>query len=193
VAVKSPQFSFTRLKGADPVLYVEMTSTGEAACIGDSLEEAWLDAARATGFELPRKALLLSIGTEAQKAKLVDGVRALAEAGYELYATPGTHEFLERSGVPSQRAWKLSDGKSPSVTELILAGTVDCVVNVPKRAADETTLTDGYHIRRTAADVGVPLVNDAELARLFFRALLRHGRDKPRCRPLSNYIDNPQG
>jgi carbamoyl-phosphate synthase large subunit len=193
VAVKSPQFSFTRLKGADPVLYVEMTSTGEAACLGDSLEEAWLDAARATGFELPRKALLLSIGTEAQKAKLLDGVRALAEAGYELYATPGTHEFLERSRVPSQRAWKLSDGKSPSVTELILAGTVDCVVNVPKRAADEATLTDGYHIRRTAADVGVPLVNDAELARLFFRALLRHGKDAPRCRPLSNYIDKPQG
>ncbi|MFO7650998.1 MAG: hypothetical protein R6X13_06650, partial [bacterium] len=97
--------------------------------------------------------------------------------------------FLERNGVPSRQAWKLSDNRSPSVTELILAGTVDCVVNVPKRSADEATLTDGYHIRRTAADVGVPLVNDAELARLFIRALLLGRGRPPRVRPLSEFID----
>ncbi len=187
VAVKVPQFSFSRLKGADPVLYVEMTSTGEAACLGDSLEQAWLKAAISCGFRLPEKTVLLSIGAEEQKLKLLDSIRALSEAGYELYATRGTHAFLEQHGVGVRFVHKVSEGRSPSVVDLIRGREVECVVNVPMRTADEATLTDGYHIRRTAADIGVPLVNDGELARLFIRALLRHPRATLDVRPLSDY------
>jgi carbamoyl-phosphate synthase large subunit len=187
VAVKVPQFSFSRLKGADPVLYVEMTSTGEAACLGDSLEEAWLQAAIATGFRLPKKTVLFSIGAEEQKVKLLNEIRSLADAGFELYATGGTHAFLEKHGIKARFAHKFSEQKSPSVVDLITSRTVECVVNVPSRTADETTLTDGYYIRRAAADFGVPLVNDAELARLFIRTLLRHPRESLAVRPLSDY------
>jgi len=188
VAVKVPQFSFSRLKGADPVLYVEMTSTGEAACLGDSLEEAWLKAAISNGFKLPAKTLLLSIGAEEQKVKLLDSIKALSAAGFELYATLGTHAFLEQHGVASLPVHKVSAGKSPTVVDLILDRKVECVINVPSRTADEAMLTDGYHIRRTAADIGVPLVNDGELARLFIRAMLRHPRASLDARPLSDYL-----
>lgn len=187
VAVKVPQFSFSRLKGADPVLYVEMTSTGEVACLGDSLEEAWLEALIASGFRLPAKAVLVSVGTEEQKVKLLDSLRALAGSGCELHATAGTHRFLEQHGVRARLVHKVSAGASPTVVDLIRDRRVECVINVPKRASDETTLTDGYRIRRTAADVGVPLVNDAELARLFVRALLRHPRSGLAVRPLSYF------
>ena len=187
VAVKVPQFSFSRLKGADPVLYVEMTSTGEAACLGDSLEEAWLQAAIATGFRPPKKAVLFSVGAEENKVKLLNEIRSLAEAGFELYATGGTHAFLEKYGIKARFAHKFSEQQSPSVVDLITGRTVECVVNVPSRTASETVLTDGYYIRRAAADFGVPLVNDAELARLFIRALLRHPRETLTVRPLSEY------
>jgi carbamoyl-phosphate synthase large subunit len=188
VAVKVPQFSFSLLKGADPVLYVEMTSTGEAACLGDSLEEAWLKAAIATGFRVPGKSILLSIGPEDYKLRLLDDIRALVQAGFELHATPGTHAFLDRHGVTAQLVHKFSAGKKPSVVDLIVRRQVECVVNVPNRTADETALTDGYHIRRSAADFGVPLVNDGELARLFIRAVLHHPRNTLDTRPLSDYV-----
>jgi carbamoyl-phosphate synthase large subunit len=188
VAVKVPQFSFSRLKGADPVLYVEMTSTGESACFGDSLEQAWLKAAIANGLRLPKQTVLVSVGAEDQRVKLLEPARALAQAGYVIYATAGTHAFLEGHGVLSRHVHKVSEGKSPSVVDLIQSKTVECVINVPKRTADEATLTDGYRIRRTAADVGIALVNDAELARLFIRALLRHPRATLEARPLSDYL-----
>jgi carbamoyl-phosphate synthase large subunit len=188
VAVKVPQFSFSRLKGADPVLYVEMTSTGESACLGGSLEEAWLKAAIANGMRLPKHTILLSVGVEEQRVKLLEPVRALVDAGFLIHATIGTHQFLQRQGVKSELAHKVSEGNSPNVVDLMTSGVVECVVNVPKRMADETTLTDGYRIRRTAADLGIPLVNDAELARLFIRAMLRHPRASLDARPLSDYV-----
>jgi carbamoyl-phosphate synthase large subunit len=187
VAVKVPQFSFTRLKGADPVLYVEMTATGEAACLGDSLEQAWLKAAIATGLRLPGRTVLLSVGTDEQRARLLEPAQALARAGFELYATAGTCAFLQRNGIAARLVHKVSEGRSPSVVDLIRDRQVECVINVPQRSADETVLTDGYRIRRAAADVGIPLVNDAELARLFVRALLRHPRATLDVRPLSGY------
>jgi carbamoyl-phosphate synthase large subunit len=188
VAVKVPQFSFSRLKGADPVLYVEMTSTGEAACLGDSLEDAYLKALISTGFRLPQRSILLSIGAEEHKVKLLEGVRGLVHAGFTLYATDGTQAFLTAHGVPATRVNKVSEGKTPTVTDLIRARQVECVINVPTRSADEKVLTDGYHIRRTAADMGIPLVNDAELARLFLRALLQHPREKLEAKALEEYV-----
>ena len=170
------------------MLYVEMTSTGESACLGGSLEEAWLKAAIANGMRLPGRTVLLSVGTDEQRVKLLEPVRALADAGFLIYATGGTHQFLQRQGVNSELVHKVSEGTSPSVVDLMVGGMVECVVNVPKRMADETTLTDGYHIRRAAADLGIPLVNDAELARLFIRAMLRHPRASLDARPLSDYV-----
>jgi len=171
VAVKVPQFSFSRLKGAYPVLYVEMTSTGEAACLGDSLEEAWRDAVRSVGFRFPAKRVLLSIGGHEQKLKFLESAQALVQAGFELVATGGTHRFLAERGVPSVLVHKVSESKGPTVVDLIRDRAVECVINVPTRETDVATLTDGYTIRRTAADLGIPLVNDAELARLLVRTL----------------------
>jgi len=189
VAVKVPQFSFSRLKGADPVLYVEMTSTGESACLGDSLEEAWLKAAIANGLRLPGKTVLVSIGGDDAKLKLLEPLRRLAAAGFEIHATPGTSRFLDAQGVRTLPVRKVSDAEpdAPDVVELIGGRKVECVINIPMRAADETVLTDGYRIRRAAADFGVSLVNDVELARLFIRALLRYQRRALDAKPLSAY------
>ena len=189
VAVKVPQFSFSRLKGADPVLYVEMTSTGESACLGDSLEEAWLKAAIANGLRLPKKTLLVSIGGDDAKLKLLDSLRRLSAAGYEMFATPGTHQFLAAQGIETRSVRKVSDPEpgAQDVVELIASRKVECVVNIPNRTADEAALTDGYRIRRAAADFGIPLVNDSELARLFIRTLLRHPRQSLDAKPLSAY------
>jgi carbamoyl-phosphate synthase large subunit len=185
VAVKTPQFSFARLKGADPVLYVEMTSTGEAACLGDSLEEAWRDAARSVGFRFPTKRILLSIGGLENKRKFLDSARSLVEGGFELWATGGTHRFLAEHGVASSLVHKVSEGQGPTVVDLIRDRAVECVINVPTREADVATLTDGYAIRRTAADLGVALVNDAEIARLLVRTLFLPIRDE--ALPLGAY------
>jgi carbamoyl-phosphate synthase large subunit len=188
VAVKVPQFSFSRLKGADPVLYVEMTATGESACLGDSLEEAWLKAAIANGLRLPGKTLLVSVGGDDAKHKLLEPLRGLSAAGFKLHATPGTSRFLAAHGVTSRTVRKVSEpGTGQDVVELIAGRAVECVINVPQRTADETALTDGYRIRRAAADFGIPLINDSELARLFIRALLRHGRAGLDAKPLSAY------
>jgi carbamoyl-phosphate synthase large subunit len=201
VAVKVPQFSFSRLKGADPVLYVEMTSTGEAACLADSLEEAWLKAAISTGLRLPKKTILLSIGGEESKVKLQEEIRNLTKAGFEIYATPGTQRFLNAHGIASRLVQKTSaaiqnpepktQNQPPSVLDLIVDRAVECVINVPTRAPRQTPdyeLTDGYHIRRSAADFGLPLINDAELARVFIRALLLHPRAGLDAQPLSYYL-----
>ncbi len=204
VAVKVPQFSFSRLKGADPVLYVEMTSTGESACLGDSLEEAWLKAAIANGLRLPEKSLLVSVGGEDAKHKLLEPLRQLAAAGFDIHATTGTNQFLEANRVRSKPVRKVSDPArdttqsssigvvsqaepAMNITELIADRKVECVINIPKRTADETVLTDGYRIRRAAADFGIPLINDGELARLFIRALLRHPRPGLDTKPLYAY------
>lgn len=195
VAVKVPQFSFSRLKGADPILYVEMTSTGESACLGESLEEAWLKAALANGLRLPQRTILVSLGGEQAKAKLLEPLRELSAAGYDLYATPGTHAFLSAHDIRASLARKVSSSaaRAPNVLELISTRKVECVVNVPRRAADETALTDGYRIRRAAADYGIPLINDVELARLFFRVLLHRPPESLGIKPLSAYVDRGKG
>jgi carbamoyl-phosphate synthase large subunit len=196
------------------VLYVEMTSTGESACLGDSLEEAWLKAAIANGLRLPHKSLLVSIGGDDAKQKLLEPLRQLAAAGFEIHATPGTSRFLDAQDVKSHLVRKVSDQEgsgvqgfmgsgsdrtpgtpdpqnpvllTSDVVELIADRKVECVINIPKRTADETVLTDGYRIRRAAADFGIPLINDTELARLFIRTLLRYPRPGLDAKPLAAY------
>ena len=177
VGVKAPQFSFTRLEGADPTLGVEMASTGEVACLGDDFEEAFLKALLAVGYRLPIKAVLLSTGPIESKAEFLGSARVLADMGITLYATGGTCRFLGANGVGSIHLhWPLS-GTSPSTVEYISQGKIDLVINIPKNYQEEE-LTNDYIIRRTAVDYNVPVITNMQLARRFVEALARKSSEQ---------------
>jgi carbamoyl-phosphate synthase large subunit len=172
VGVKAPQFSFTRLRGADPVLGVEMASTGEVACLGEDLREAFLKALLSAGFVLPaapRKSVLLSTGDVKQKTRLIDAVRALAANGYSLYATGGTARFYAKHGIAT-RVLRWPDERSPNCLDAIRKHRVGLVINIPKNN-DPRELSNDYLIRRNAVDFGVPLLTNAQCAALFAEAL----------------------
>ncbi len=172
VAVKAAQFSFSRLAGADPTLGVEMASTGEVACFGDDLNEALLKALIATGFKIPSKGVLLSLGPVAEKTRFLDEAHALAAKGLKLYATPGTYEVLREQGLPIEIAYKNSDDKSPSAVELLNKSLIDLVINIP-RSYDRDGRPDGYFIRRRAVDLNVPLLTNMQLARAVVEAITK--------------------
>jgi carbamoyl-phosphate synthase large subunit len=183
VGVKAPQFSFTRLAGADPTLGVEMASTGEVACLGVDFEEAFLQALVAVGFRFPLKGALLSTGPLKSKLGFLEGARALAAAGVALYATPGTTDFLAGRGVAATAvAWPPAVGPG-SALHLIKSRAVDLVINIPKHFQKEE-LTQGYAIRRAAADFGVPLITNPQLASRLTEALSRVAPEtiRPRSR-----------
>jgi carbamoyl-phosphate synthase large subunit len=170
VGVKAPQFSFTRLEGADPVLGVEMASTGEVGCIGDDFEEAFLKAMLSVGFRLPVKSVLLSTGPVTDKAAFLESARTLSGMGVRLYATEGTAAFLAANGIEAALAHWPSEAASPNTLELLTRRAVDLVINIPKSAeADE--LANDYLIRRKTADFGIPLVTNIQLAQRLVEAL----------------------
>ncbi len=173
VGVKAAQFSFSRLAGADPTLGVEMASTGEVACLGDDLYEALLKALMATGFRLPTKGVLLSLGPVADKYRFEREARLLQQAGLTLYATPGTADVLREQGFECITAFKDSDAQEPSAVKLLAEGAIDLVINIP-RSYDHQGLPDGYRIRRRAVDMGVPLLTNFQLAKAFVEALARY-------------------
>ncbi len=173
VAVKAAQFSFSRLAGADPTLGVEMASTGEVGCLGDDLSEALLKALIATGFKVPKKGVLLSLGPVADKYRFEREARWLIERGLKIYATPGTAEVLAGQGVACTVAYKDSDEQSPSAVELLNQGEIDMVINIP-RSYDREGRPDGYRIRRRAVDLGVALITNFQLARAAVEALHRY-------------------
>ncbi len=170
VAVKAAQFSFSRLAGADPTLGVEMASTGEVGCLGDDLPEALLKALMATGFRIPKKGVLLSLGPVADKYRFEREARILMARGLKLYATPGTAVVLREQGIDCTVAWKDSDEKEPSAVGLLNRGEIDLVINIP-RSYDKQGRPDGYRIRRRAVDLNVPLVTNFQLARAVVDAL----------------------
>ena len=170
VGVKAPQFSFSRLKGVDPILGIEMASTGEVGCIGENMDDALLKAMLSVGFRAPVRAALLSTGTIDQKAAFLDEARLLSKLGVALYATGGTASFLKDAGIEAASvAWPL-DHEAPNATTLIQSGALDLVVNIPKDAS-ERELENDYRIRRAAIDSGVPLITNIQLARQFARSL----------------------
>jgi len=172
VGVKAPQFSFTRLQGADPTIGVEMASTGEVGCLGDDFEEAFLKALVSVGFKFPVKTVLLSTGPLKDKVTFVESAKLLEAIGIKLYATQGTAEFLAAYGIKSQTVhWPLED-LSPNAGELIEQRDVDLVINIPKNY-QETELTNDYHIRRKAVDFGIPLLTNIQLANRLAEALSR--------------------
>ncbi|MBN1999430.1 carbamoyl-phosphate synthase (glutamine-hydrolyzing) large subunit [candidate division KSB1 bacterium] len=172
VGVKAPQFSFTRLAGADPTLGVEMASTGEVACIGDDFEEAFLKSLLSVGYKLPIKNILLSTGPIETKADFLPSARILQKMGINFYATGGTARFMEDNNLQVTRLhWPLS-GKSPNVLDYLSEKKIDLVVNIPKNYQEEE-LTNDYIIRRHAVDFAIPLFTNMQLARRFVEAISR--------------------
>jgi len=170
VGIKASQFSFSRLQGADPVLGVDMSSTGEVGCIGVDSGEALLKAMLSVGNRIPRKAVLLSTGSPRQKADMLDAAHALQNAGYKIYATGGTHAFLNDNGIPALRAyWPSEADRYPQALDLLHERKVDLVVNIPKNLTS-AELTNGYKIRRASIDLNIPLLTNARLASAFIDA-----------------------
>jgi carbamoyl-phosphate synthase large subunit len=169
VGIKASQFSFNRLQKADPVLGVDMASTGEVGCLGDDTSEAILKSMISVGYRIPEKAVLLSTGTSKQKVALLDASRMLLEKGYKLYATGGTHLFLKENGIDSVHVYWPSDHRKPQALDLLHNRTVDMVVNIP-RDLTAGELDNGYKIRRAAIDLNIPLLTNARLADAFITA-----------------------
>ncbi|MBI5001682.1 MAG: carbamoyl-phosphate synthase (glutamine-hydrolyzing) large subunit [Euryarchaeota archaeon] len=170
VGVKAPMFSFTRLKGSDPVTGVEMVSTGEVACLGDDFREAFLKSLLSVGFKLPKRSVFLSTGPTHSKAELLPGVRALAEMGLDLYATKGTAEFYAVEGIKCKvLRWPL-EKEEPNALSAISGGKIDLVINIPKNI-EKQELENDYLIRRQAVDYGVPLITNLQIAKRFAEAI----------------------
>ncbi len=170
VGIKASQFSFNRLQKADPVLGVDMSSTGEVGCLGDDVNTALLKAMLSVGHRIPKKSILLSTGTAKDKAAMLDAARTLIEHGYELYATGGTSRYLTENGIENTTAyWPSQEGQHPQALELLHQHKIDMVVNIPKDlTAGE--LTNGYKIRRASVDLNVPLITNSRLAAAFIHA-----------------------
>ena len=170
VGIKASQFSFSRLQGADPVLGVDMSSTGEVGCLGENTSEALLKSMLSVGYKIPEKNILLSTGDAKQKASMLDAARKLYEKGYSLYATGGTHAYLNDNGVPAIRVyWPSESDKQPQALDMLHRKQIDMVVNIPKNLSS-AELTNGYKIRRAAIDLNIPLITNARLASAFIDA-----------------------
>ncbi len=186
VGIKASQFSFNRLQKADPVLGVDMASTGEVGCIGDNTDTALLKSMLSVGYRIPRKTVLLSTGGAKQKAEMLDAARMLVANGYKLYATGGTSKYLTDNGIANTFVHWPSDQGQPQALTLLHEHKIDMVVNIPK---DLTTheLTNGYKIRRAAIDLNVPLITNARLAAAFIHAFCTVSLDDIGIKAWSEY------
>ena len=170
VGIKASQFSFNRLQKADPVLGVDMSSTGEVGCLADDTNAALLKSMLAVGQRIPKKTILLSTGGAKQKVEMLDAARQLVENGYELYATGGTSKFLDENGISNTRVyWPSEAGQTPQALDLLHEHKIDMVVNIPKNLTVHE-LTNGYKVRRAAIDLNVPLITNSRLASAFINA-----------------------
>jgi len=187
VGVKAPQFSFTRLEGADPTTSVEMASTGEVGCLGSDFDEAFLKALISVGFRFPVKSVLISSGSIESKAELLESVRLLQQLGIKFYGTRGTAKFLQSNGIETEILhWPL-EKRSPNTLEYIKSGEIDLVINLPKNY-QEQELTNDYMIRRTAADYNVPLITNRQLAMRFAEALSRTNLESLEIKSWGEYV-----
>jgi carbamoyl-phosphate synthase large subunit len=173
VGIKASQFSFSRLQNADPVLGVDMASTGEVGCIGDDFYEALLNSMLSSGYTVPKKNIMLSTGPAKTKPELLDGARQLAQRGFTIYATGGTHRFLADNDVPSIMIHWPDEDKSPNALELLKNKQIDLVINIPKNLT-QGELKNDYTIRRSAIDYNIPLITNARLASAFIHAFTKY-------------------
>ena len=170
VGIKASQFSFNRLQKADPVLGVDMSSTGEVGCLGDDTNTALLKSMLSVGHRIPKKNILLSTGGAKQKVEMLDAAKMLIDNGYKLYATAGTSKFLTENGIENTHVlWPSEEGDEPKALDLLHNHTIDMVVNIPKNLTS-SELSNGYKIRRAAIDLNVPLITNARLASAFIYA-----------------------
>ena len=174
VGVKAPQFSFSRLKGADPVLGVEMASTGEVACLGEDVHEAFLKAIISAGFTLPKKAILLSVGGEPSKHRFLKSAERLRDMGFTLFATEHTSAFLKQNGVPNTRLHKVHERKEPNIRDFIARRKIDFVISIPN-PEKKVEFNSDYRMRRMAVDFSIPLLTNLQIAELFVQALASKG------------------
>ena len=174
VGIKASQFSFNRLQKADPVLGVDMSSTGEVGCLGDDSNQALLKSMLSVGQRIPTRTVLLSTGGAKQKVEMLDAAKELINHGYELYATPGTSRFLTENGVNNTLVhWPSEQGATPQALDLLHDKKIDMVVNIPKDLTARE-LTNGYKIRRAAIDLNVPLITNSRLASAFIYAFCNY-------------------
>ena len=178
VGIKASQFSFNRLQNADPVLGVDMSSTGEVGCLGDDTDTALLASMLSVGHRIPEKSILLSTGTGKEKASMLDAARELVSHGYKLYATGGTSRYLNDNGIANTRVyWPSEEGKHPQALDLLHSHEIDMVVNVPKDLS-VGELTNGYKIRRASIDLNIPLITNSRLASAFIHAFCNYSMDE---------------
>ena len=170
VGVKASQFSFNRLQKADPVIGVDMTSTGEVGCLGEDANSALLTSMLSVGMRVPKKNVLFSIGSPKQKAQMLDSARQLIAKGYNIYATIGTSKFLSEAGIPNTTVYQPSEEGTPQAIDLMREGVIEFVVSVPKDIVTDPQNDVCYHVRRAAIDLNVPLLTNARLAAAFINA-----------------------
>lgn len=187
VGVKASQFSFTRLKGSDPVTGVEMASTGEVGCLGDDFNEAFLKSCYSTGFRTPQKAVLLSTGTPKDKAEFLDGARILYERGLKFYATQGTADYLNANGMHTEVLFRPFDNMEPNIMTYLTEGKIDLVINIPKNNEKEELDSD-YVIRRKAVDMNIPLITNAQFAKRFVKAISMYNPENMTIKSWDEYL-----
>jgi carbamoyl-phosphate synthase large subunit len=187
VGVKASQFSFTRLKGSDPILGVEMASTGEVACLGDDFNEAFLKSLLSVEFKLPKKTILLSTGPVDSKADFLSSTKILKNMGFSFYATKGTADFMKENGISAEVLYWPLDEKEPNTLTYIADGKIDLVINIPKNIEKEE-LDNDYLIRRKAVDFNVPLITNLQLAKRFVEAISRTSQDDLKIKSWNEYL-----
>ena len=187
IGVKASQFSFARLQNADPVLGVDMSSTGEVGCLGDDLNEALLNAMIATGYRIPKHRILMSSGGVKGKVDLLEPARNLMKNGYEIYATDGTARFLNENGVKATAvAWPDEEGGN-NVMDMIANHEIELIINVPKNQT-KRELTNGYRIRRGAIDHNIPLITNTRLAKAFIEAFCSLREEDIKVKSWQEYV-----
>lgn len=187
VGIKASQFSFNRLQKADPVLGVDMASTGEVGCLGDNTSTALLKSMMSVGHRIPKKTVLLSTGSAKQKAEMLDAARMLVNHGYELYATGGTSKYLKDNGIDNTLVhWPSDPDQQPQALDFLHNHQIDMVVNIPKNLTTHE-LTNGYKIRRAAIDLNVPLITNSRLASAFIQAFCTVNLDEIGIKSWSEY------
>ena len=187
VGVKAPQFSFARLLKADPVLGVDMSSTGEVGCIGENFYEAILKSMLSVGYNFPKKNILISSGPSRGKLELLNSARMLAERGFNIFATEGTHKFFRDNGIENTLIyWPDEEGQSPNTLDYIKQKKIDLVINIPKNHTNRE-LKNGYTIRRSAIDYNIPLITNARVASAFLYAICKYTLEDVKIKSWDEY------
>jgi carbamoyl-phosphate synthase large subunit len=186
ICVKAPQFSFSRLSGADPILGVEMSSTGEVACFGESMEEAFLKSLLSTGFRLPQKNILLTLGDLEDKIEFLESAKMLDELKFNIYATSNTHKLLCDNKISAHLIYKISEKKNPNILDYLENRKFDLVIN-SQSTKDHISEKDGFIIRRKSIDYNIPLINNIKIAVLFARSIYNYKIDELEVKSMDEY------